>query len=64
MWSFFFFVASIKKVWDYGWLSTFIIYQVLFIVFPTKAMLNENLSIGCSFIILLEQVCKLKNLSL
>ncbi|XP_011866706.1 PREDICTED: sterol O-acyltransferase 1 isoform X2 [Vollenhovia emeryi] len=48
--------SSIRKFWDYGWLSAFILYVALFLIFPTKAMLNENMSIGCSFIILLEQI--------
>ncbi|XP_071565847.1 sterol O-acyltransferase 1 [Temnothorax nylanderi] len=48
--------SSIRKFWDYGWLSTFILYQVLFIVFPVKVLLDKDLSIGCSFIVLLEQI--------
>lgn len=44
-----------KKVWDYSWLTIFIVYQLSFIILSTKAMLDEELSIACSFIILLEQ---------
>ncbi|KAL0119828.1 hypothetical protein PUN28_007927 [Cardiocondyla obscurior] len=48
--------SLIGKLWDYGWLSIFILYQVLFLVFPMKAVLKEDLSIGCSLIIFLEQM--------
>ncbi|KAL6266953.1 hypothetical protein P5V15_000038 [Pogonomyrmex californicus] len=45
-----------RKIWDYGWLSTFILYQVLFIVLPVRAVINEELSVGSSVIILAEQL--------
>ncbi|KAL6424093.1 hypothetical protein ACFW04_009763 [Cataglyphis niger] len=48
--------SLIQKLWDYGWLTTFILYQVLFLFFFTRAMLNENLGIASSLIILLEQM--------
>jgi len=57
---FFLFADSIRKFWDYGWLLAFISYQILFIFFPIKAMLDTDLSIGCSVIITTEQVCILK----
>ncbi|XP_020295803.1 sterol O-acyltransferase 1 isoform X2 [Pseudomyrmex gracilis] len=44
------------KLWDYSWLTLFIIYQVLFIIFPTKMILNEDLPIACSGIVLMEQI--------
>ncbi|KYN19382.1 PREDICTED: sterol O-acyltransferase 1-like isoform X1 [Trachymyrmex cornetzi] len=48
--------SSILKLWDYTWLSIFISYLILFIIFPIKAMLNANLSIGCSLIVIMEQI--------
>ncbi|XP_050461652.1 sterol O-acyltransferase 1-like isoform X2 [Cataglyphis hispanica] len=48
--------SLVQKLWDYGWLTTFILYQVLFLFFSTRAMLNENLGIASSLIILLEQM--------
>ncbi|XP_012531023.1 sterol O-acyltransferase 1 [Monomorium pharaonis] len=48
--------SSIRKFWDYGWLSALILYQIIFLVFPIRMILNENLSIGCSFIIIMEQI--------
>ncbi|KAG5325705.1 SOAT1 acyltransferase, partial [Acromyrmex heyeri] len=48
--------SSILKLWDYTWLSIFISYLILFIIFPIKAILNTNLSIGCSLIIIMEQM--------
>lgn len=57
------FAAAIKKVWDYGWLMIFIVYQLSFIIFSTKAMLDKELPIACSFIILLEQVCIFESLT-
>jgi len=58
------FADSIRKFWDYGWLSAFILYQILFIFFPIKAMLDTDLSIGCGVIVTMEQVCIFKNLHL
>ncbi|KYN31902.1 Sterol O-acyltransferase 1, partial [Trachymyrmex septentrionalis] len=46
----------ILKLWDYTWLSIFISYLILFIIFPIKAMLDTNLSIGCSLIVIMEQI--------
>ncbi|XP_011695298.1 PREDICTED: sterol O-acyltransferase 1-like [Wasmannia auropunctata] len=47
--------SFIRKFWDYGWLSAFISYQILFIVFPIKAVTETKLGIACRFIITLEQ---------
>ncbi|XP_067217057.1 sterol O-acyltransferase 1-like isoform X1 [Linepithema humile] len=46
--------SLIRKVWDYGWLTVFIVYNILFIVFSTKAVVDEDLPIACSFFILME----------
>lgn len=43
-----------RKIWDYGWLTAFIVYQMLFIMFPTKAVLKEDLPIASSMIVLME----------
>lgn len=43
-----------KKMWDYGWLTALIVYQILFIMFPTKAVLKEDLPIASSMIVLME----------
>ena len=48
--------SLIRKLWDYNWLTIYISYQVFFILFPIKAMLNEDLGTACSLIILLEQM--------
>lgn len=48
--------SLVRKLWDYGWLTTFILYQVLFLIFPIRAMLSEDLGIASSLIILLEQM--------
>ncbi|XP_012536267.1 sterol O-acyltransferase 1 [Monomorium pharaonis] len=48
--------SSIQKFWDYGWLSAFVLYQVLFLVFPVKVVSEEDFSIGCSLIIIMEQM--------
>ncbi|XP_039312312.1 sterol O-acyltransferase 1 [Solenopsis invicta] len=48
--------SCIQKFWDYGWLSVFILYQVLFFIIPVTMIINTNLSIGCSCIIILEQI--------
>ncbi|XP_029673952.1 sterol O-acyltransferase 1-like [Formica exsecta] len=45
-----------RKLWDYGWLTIFIMYQVLFIIFPNRAINRENLGLACNSIILLEQL--------
>ncbi|XP_050452378.1 sterol O-acyltransferase 1-like isoform X1 [Cataglyphis hispanica] len=44
-----------RKLWDYGWLTIFIMYQVMFVIFPHKA--NEgNLGIACNTFIFAEQL--------
>ncbi|GAB1868528.1 O-acyltransferase [Camponotus japonicus] len=45
-----------RKLWDYSWLTIFIIYQVLLIIFPNRAMVRENLGIACNIIIIMEQL--------
>ncbi|KAH0945911.1 hypothetical protein HN011_002871 [Eciton burchellii] len=44
-----------RKFWDYGWLTALMFYQTLFIILPVKMMLQEDLAICCSAIILAEQ---------
>lgn len=48
--------SFIRKFWDYGWLSAFILYQILLIIFSTKAVLNEDLPICSSCIVISEQI--------
>ncbi|XP_011062273.1 PREDICTED: sterol O-acyltransferase 1-like isoform X1 [Acromyrmex echinatior] len=48
--------ASLQKLWDYSWLSIFILYQILFIIFSIKAMLGANLAMCCRMIVVMEQV--------
>ncbi|XP_039302872.1 sterol O-acyltransferase 1 [Solenopsis invicta] len=49
--------SSIQKYWDYGWLSAFIAYEVLFFYFPIKAIFDEELiSIGCTTLVIEEQL--------
>ncbi|XP_025271371.1 sterol O-acyltransferase 1-like [Camponotus floridanus] len=45
-----------RKLWDYSWLTIFIIYQVLLIIIPNRAMIRENLGIVCNIIIIMEQL--------
>ncbi|CAL7940750.1 unnamed protein product [Xylocopa violacea] len=45
-----------RKAWDYAWLLCFILYQTLTIVLPTKAVLDNDLPVAGSMIILMEQV--------
>ncbi|KYM93067.1 Sterol O-acyltransferase 1, partial [Atta colombica] len=54
--------SFLQKLWDYSWLSIFILYQILFIIFPIKAMLGANLPICCRLIVLMEQVRNFSNL--
>ncbi|XP_025271408.1 sterol O-acyltransferase 1 isoform X1 [Camponotus floridanus] len=44
-----------RKLWDYGWLTIFISYQVLFLILPPRVTLNEDLGIACRLAIFLEQ---------
>ncbi|KAM0728253.1 Sterol O-acyltransferase 1 [Formica fusca] len=44
-----------RKLWDYGWLTIFIMYQVLFIIFPNRAINRENLGVACNIALLMEQ---------
>ncbi|XP_025271415.1 sterol O-acyltransferase 1-like [Camponotus floridanus] len=44
-----------RKLWDYSWLTIYIIYQVLVIIIPNRAMVRENLGIACNIIITAEQ---------
>ncbi|XP_043501150.1 sterol O-acyltransferase 1 [Polistes fuscatus] len=44
------------KVWDYGWLAGYVLYLIIFIILPTKAVVDELLPVASSAIILLEQV--------
>ncbi|XP_039312513.1 sterol O-acyltransferase 1 isoform X2 [Solenopsis invicta] len=48
--------SSIRKFCDYTWLSAFILYQVVFFIIPVRMLIKENLSIGCSLIIITEQL--------
>ncbi|RLU20363.1 hypothetical protein DMN91_006971 [Ooceraea biroi] len=45
-----------NKNWDYGWLTALIFYQVLFIILPVKAMLQQNLGICSNIVVLMEQI--------
>ncbi|EZA54858.1 Sterol O-acyltransferase [Ooceraea biroi] len=47
--------SSAQKNWDYGWLTALIFYQVLFIILPVKAMLQQNLGICSNIVVLMEQ---------
>ncbi|XP_076670115.1 sterol O-acyltransferase 1 [Andrena cerasifolii] len=44
------------KIWDYSWLVTIILYQIMFIALPMKTVITENLPVGSSLIILMEQM--------
>lgn len=48
--------SLIRKLWDYSWLTIFIMYQVLLIILPNRAIVRENLGKACNVIILLEQL--------
>lgn len=48
--------SLVRKLWDYGWLTTFILYQVLFLILPLRLMFNEDLGIACRLALLLEQM--------
>ncbi|KZC13830.1 Sterol O-acyltransferase 1 [Dufourea novaeangliae] len=44
-----------RKIWDYGALLSFIVYEIIFIILPTRSVLKEDLPIASSLIILMEQ---------
>ncbi|XP_029159598.1 sterol O-acyltransferase 1-like [Nylanderia fulva] len=48
--------SSIRKFWDYSFLTIFIMYVVYFIHFPVTAMLREDLGTASCLALLLEQV--------
>ncbi|XP_012138666.1 sterol O-acyltransferase 1 isoform X1 [Megachile rotundata] len=45
-----------RKVWDYSWLVVLILYQLLYIVLPAKAVVDHDLPIASSMIVLMEQL--------
>ncbi|XP_043525846.1 sterol O-acyltransferase 1 isoform X1 [Frieseomelitta varia] len=45
-----------KKIWDYAWLGGIILYQTLLFMLPTRAVLDNDLPLASSMIILMEQV--------
>lgn len=49
-------VASALKIWDYGWIAGLVLYQIIFIVLPAKAIVDEGLPVASSTVILAEQV--------
>ncbi|XP_066595534.1 sterol O-acyltransferase 1 isoform X2 [Prorops nasuta] len=48
--------SLLLKLWDYGWLTLLVCYQIGFIIFPVKAIFVEDLPQASSIIILMEQV--------
>ncbi|KAF7400986.1 hypothetical protein HZH66_006170 [Vespula vulgaris] len=44
------------KGWDYGWIGGFVLYLLVFIVLPAKAIVDEGLPVASSTVILTEQV--------
>ncbi|KAK2584540.1 hypothetical protein KPH14_006909 [Odynerus spinipes] len=44
------------RIWDYGWLVSFVLYLILFVVMPLKAVLSEGLPCVSSTVVLMEQV--------
>ncbi|XP_012526627.1 sterol O-acyltransferase 1 [Monomorium pharaonis] len=48
--------SFIQKFWDYSWLSAFILYQILFLVFPMRIALDVDLYMCCALIIIMEQL--------
>lgn len=44
------------KILDYGALTSFIVFQIAFIVFPTKSIFEEDLPPASSLIVIMEQV--------
>lgn len=51
-----FFAAFAKKIWDYVWLASIILYLTFLFILPTKALLDNDLPFASSTIILMEQV--------
>ncbi|CAK9814349.1 Sterol O-acyltransferase 1 [Anthophora plagiata] len=45
-----------RKIWDYTWLTGLIIYKILLFALPTKAVLDYDLPLASSMIILMEQI--------
>lgn len=45
-----------RKIWDYGWLAGIVLYQTLFFILPTRAVLDNDLPLASSMIILMEQI--------
>lgn len=43
-----------RKIWDYGWLTALMVYNIIFIMLPTKAVLKEDLPVASSMIVLME----------
>lgn len=48
--------SILKKVWDYTWLATFIVYIVLFLVLPPKIVVEYELPIASTMIVIMEQL--------
>nr|KAF7427715.1 hypothetical protein H0235_007409 [Vespula pensylvanica] len=44
------------KGWDYGWIGGLVLYLLVFIVLPAKAIVDEGLPVASSTVILAEQV--------
>ncbi|KOC62330.1 Sterol O-acyltransferase 1, partial [Habropoda laboriosa] len=45
-----------RKIWDYTWLAGMILYETLLFMIPTKAVLDNDLPLASSMIILMEQI--------
>ncbi|KAL2727310.1 sterol O-acyltransferase 1 isoform X1 [Vespula squamosa] len=48
-------IASALKGWDYGWIAGLVLYLLIFIVLPAKAIVDEGLPVASSTVILTEQ---------
>ncbi|KAK7794579.1 hypothetical protein R5R35_003595 [Gryllus longicercus] len=48
--------SASRKAWDYGWLGLYIIYQVIFGIWPVAQVLKYNLPPASSMALLMEQV--------
>lgn len=48
--------ALARKIWDYAWLGGIILYQTLLFILPTRAVLDNDLPLASSMIVLMEQV--------
>lgn len=44
------------KLWDYSWLAGIIFFYTMFFILPARAVINEDLPVASSLIILMEQV--------